>query len=120
MGDACKLYVTYRSEYLMLRDLCVGVRDRRTGAWVALHAAACSQVLGTLSSREQTRAQPCVQPRVGERVALYASARRIITGAIVAVEAASPQLIAEADREWQAMLSAADPRRSLISLKSSP
>jgi len=118
MGDACRLYVTYRSEYLMLRDLCVGVRDRRTGAWVPLHAAACSQMLGTLSNPEPSHARPCVQPRVGERVALYASARRIITGAIVAVEAASPRIIAEADREWQAMLSAADPRHSLISLKS--
>ena len=36
---ACKLYLTYRSEYLVLRDLCVGVRDRATGTWVPLHAA---------------------------------------------------------------------------------
>lgn len=115
--SACKLFVTYRSEYLVLRDLCVGVRDRRTGAFIPLHAAACSQVLGPLSGVSQTEPLEGTQARVGERLSLYASARRVVTGAIVAVEDASPSLIAEAEKSWQALFSGNDPRHSTIHLK---
>jgi hypothetical protein len=115
--SACKLFVTYRSEYLVLRDLCVGVRDRKTGAFVPLHAAACSQVLGPLSGMSHAQPLEGTQARVGERLSLYASARRVVTGAIVAIEDASPSMIADAEKSWQALFSGNDPRHSTISLK---
>jgi len=38
---------------------------------------------------------------------LYASARRVVTGPIVAIERASPRVMDEADRQWQAVFGAA-------------
>jgi hypothetical protein len=111
----CKLYLTYRSEYLVLRDLCVGVRDRGSGAWLPLHAGACAHLLGPVRSLE-AKPLPAVPVRVGERLCLYAVARRIVTGPIVAVESATPDLLREADRNWQALFQPEDPRHTSITL----
>jgi hypothetical protein len=113
MTAACKLYLTYRSEYLVLRDLCVGVRDRGTGAFWPLHSAACSHLLGPFNADEQAPL-PTVPPKVGERLCLYATARRIVTGPIVAIEPAPPRLLVEADRQWQALFKPKNPNASLI------
>jgi len=109
----CKLYLTYRSEYLVLNDLCMGVRDRATGAWIPLHSASCAHVLGpSVDLRGAPRGAKA--PRVGEHLSLYAAARRITTGPIVAIERASPALVAEADRRWQALFTRRDPKHSII------
>ncbi len=115
MTAPCKLYLTYRSEYLVLRDLCVAVRDRSSGKWLPLHAGACSNLLGPVRAAE-ANPLPAVPVRVGERLCLYAVARRIITGPIVAVEPASAGLLREADRQWQALFQPEDPRHTAITL----
>jgi len=115
----CKLYLTYRSEYLVLRDLCVAVRDRHTGAWQPLHSAACAHVLGPLGSSDGSPL-PASPVRVGERLCLYTVARRIVTGPIVAVEPATGPLLREADRQWQALFQPTDPRHSVITLAMKP
>jgi hypothetical protein len=111
----CKLYLTYRSEYLVLQDLCVGVRDRSSGAWLPLHTAVTAQVLGPLAKTEDV-ALPTTPVRVGERLCLYAVARQITTGQIVAIEEPSASLLDEADRHWRALFTPADPRHSAIRL----
>ena len=113
MTTGCKLYLTYRSEYLVLRDLCVAVRDRASSAWLPLHSAACSHVLGPVPSFEGS---PLVAagPRVGERLCLMTQARRVVTGPIVAIEDASPRLLQEAERQWQALFQPRDPRHSAL------
>jgi len=107
----CSLYLTYRSEYLVLRDLCVGVRDRGSGTWIPLHAATCAHLLGPhgLASPEADgrNVSPIARVRLGERLELYASARRVVTGPIVAIERASESVMNEADRHWQAVFGAA-------------
>jgi hypothetical protein len=115
VGAPCKLYLTYRSEYLVLRDLCVAVRDRGSGAWQPLHAAACAHLLGPVGAAE-TNPMPSTPGRVGERLCFYAVARRIVTGPIVAVEPATGGLLREADRQWQALFQPSDPRHSVITL----
>ena len=115
MTAPCKLYLTYRSEYLVLRDLCVGVRDRGSGSWLPLHAGACAHVLGPVHSME-ANPLPAAPVRVGERLCLYAVARRFVTGPIVAVEPATPSLLREADRQWQALFQPEDPRHTAITL----
>jgi hypothetical protein len=113
--NACKLYLTYRSEYLVLRDLCVGVRDRRTRVFVPLHAALCAHVLGPVDSREQS---PLVASpvRVGEQLCLRAPPRRVITGPVVAIERPSSELMDQAERNWRASFEPSDPRHSGIVL----
>jgi len=108
----CSLYLTYRSEYLVLRDLCVGVRDRGSGTWIPLHAAVCAHVLGPhgLAGQEGPDGRtvaPIMRARLGERLELYASARRVVTGPIVAIERASESVMNEADRQWQTVFGAA-------------
>ena len=115
MALPVKLYVTYRSEYLVLRDLCVGVRDRATGAWQPLHAAACAHVLGPLGVVE-AEPREAVPVRVGERLCFYAAARRIATGEVVAVEEPSRALLCEADRHWEKLFRTTDSRHSAILL----
>lgn len=123
MTAPCSLYLTYRSEYLVLRDLCVGVRERGSGTWIPLHAATCAHVLGPHGFVGQDDGERSVSPimraRLGERLELYASARRIVTGPIVAIERASDSLLNEADKHWQAAFGAApyderSPRRDSI------
>jgi len=109
----CKLYLTYRSEYLVLQDLCVGVRDRMSGAWLPLHSAVSAQVLGPLADSEVTPL-PTTRVRIGERLCLYAVARKVLTGEILAIEEPSSSLLDEADRHWRALFDAGDPRHSAI------
>lgn len=115
MLHGCKLYVTYRSEYLVLRDLCVGVRDRRASVWLPMHAAACAHVLGPVDSRSAT---PLIasRVRVGEQLCLRAAARRIVTGPILAIEDPTPRLIEEAEQHWRELFQPSDPRHSAIVL----
>ena len=115
MTPPCKLYLTYRSEYLVLRDLCVGVRDRATGAWIPLHAASCAHLVGPTADALQNPRQ-ATPPKLGEHLSLYAPSRRVTSGPIVAIERASPELIEEADRRWQALFTRCDPRHSVITL----
>ena len=115
MTTGCKLYLTYRSEYLVLRDLCVGVRDRESSRWLPLHAAACAHVLGPVPALD---ASPLVAagPRIGERLCLYTQARRVVTGPIVAIEGASARVLQEAETRWQALFQPRDPRHSALLL----
>lgn len=115
MNQEYRLYLTYRSEYLVLRDLCVGVRDRRSCEWVALHAATCSHVLGPIDSVTTT---PLVagRARVGEHLCLYSAARRIVTSPIIAVEQPSSSLLRDAERHWHDSFEPSDPRHSRMLL----
>jgi len=112
----CKLYLTYRSEYLILQDICVGVRDRVSGRWVPLHSGACAHVLGPLGASESSMLS-ATRIRVGEQLCLSAPARRVITGPIVAIENPSPELLAEAERKWSDLFVTDDPRHSIMMLE---
>jgi hypothetical protein len=113
--QGCKLYLTYRSEYLVLRDLCVGVRDRRTSVWLPMHVAACSHVLGPVDSVETSPLIPS-KVRVGEQLCLRAPTRRVVTGPIVAIEEPSSKLMDEAERQWRELFQPSDRRYSMIVL----
>ena len=115
MTTGCKLYLTYRSEYLVLRDLCVGVRDRKSSMWLPLHAASCSHVLGPVGSAGDS---PLVAmtARVGERLCLRSSARRIVTGPIIAVEDAPAAVVRQAERHWQELFSPDDGHHTALML----
>jgi len=109
--DGYRLYLTYRSEYLVLGDLCVGVRDRRNSSWLPLHAATCSHVLGPVDALAES---PIVasRVRVGEHLCLRSAMRRIVTGPIVAIEAPSVRILREAERQWHELFQPSDPRHS--------
>ena len=105
----CRLYLTYRSEYLVLQDLCVGVRDRVSGHWLPLHAAACSTVLGPAHALDSDPAIPS-PVRVGEQMYLRPSIERVVTGPIIAIEEPPARVVREAERQWHELFQPSDPR----------
>jgi hypothetical protein len=117
MTAGCKLYLTYRTEYLLLRDLCVGVRDRRSSAWLPQHSAACAHLLGPVEAADGS---PLIvaDARIGERLCFRAPARRIVTGPVVAIEEPAPSLLLEAERQWQALFRPRDARHTALTLLS--
>jgi hypothetical protein len=116
MTTRCTLYLTHYSEYMVRGDVCVGVRDRRSGSWQPFHAATRAYVLGSQTTLHSMPATPWLGDgaRIGERLCLRTSACHIVTGPIVAVETPSPRSIEEAERQWHAISSALDPKRATI------
>lgn len=43
-----KVYVTHNTEYLTRDDVCIAVRDRRTGQWVPNHKALGHKMCGAI------------------------------------------------------------------------
>lgn len=107
------LYLTYFSEYLVQGDVCLGVRDRRSGSWQPLHAASRAYVLGP---QRTLHSSPLVADgaRIGERLCLRTTACRIVTGPIVAIETPSPRVLREAGAQWQQMAEAAESRHTAV------
>jgi hypothetical protein len=80
-----KIFVTRNTEYHLRRDVCVGVRDRRTGAWVPGHDALHRTVAGSLTFLPNGGySGDAAFPGVGE--ALCFQGTGLVTGAVVAVE----------------------------------
>jgi hypothetical protein len=113
MTVRCTLYLTHFSEYMVQDDLCVGVRDRRSGSWQPFHAATRAYVLG---SQTTLHSSPWLGDgaRLGERLCLRTAACRIVTGPIIAVEAPSLRSIQEAEQHWQSVRGAHESQRATL------
>ncbi len=82
-----RVYVTRNTEYHVRRNLCVGVRDRRTGAWVRGHLALRSRVSGGLRFFDTGGVRPNDgEPGIGESLFFSADGRDLVTSPIVAIE----------------------------------
>jgi hypothetical protein len=82
-----KVFVTRNTEYHVRRNLCVGVRDRKSGRWMRGHIALRSEVAGGLSFLKTggVRASDSL-PGVGESLFFCRDGRDLVTSAIVSVE----------------------------------
>ena len=82
-----QVFVTRSTEYYVLRNQCVGVRDARTGEWMQGHLALRSRVSGGLTflAAGGVRATDGV-PSVGESLFFVASGRDLVTSPIVRIE----------------------------------
>lgn len=82
-----KVYVTRNTEYHLRRDLCVGVRDRRTGRWLNGHLAHGSRMSGGLRFGSAGGFVPNPgRPAIGESLYLHASGRDVVTSPLTAIE----------------------------------
>lgn len=84
-----RMYVTRNTEYHFRDDLCVAVRDLRTGQWLPAHLAVSRRLSGSVRILNNGTAVPNFgSPSVGE--ALYfgeeASERELITSRLCGVE----------------------------------
>ena len=90
-----KVFVTRNTEYHVRRNLCVGVRDRRTGEWMHGHLALRSRVSGGLTflSEGGVRASEGL-PGVGESLFFMATGRDLVTSPVVRVERPEREIVA--------------------------
>lgn len=82
-----KIFVTRNTEYHIRRNLCVGVRDRRSGEWMHGHLALRSRVSGGLTflSEGGVRASDGL-PDVGESLFFIATGRDLVTSPVVRID----------------------------------
>jgi hypothetical protein len=79
--------VTRNSEYHVRRNVCVGVRDRRTGDWLSGHVALRSTVSGGLKFHDNGAISASEGlPTVGESLFFIAAGRDLITSPVLTIE----------------------------------
>lgn len=81
------VYVTRNTEYHVRREVCVAVRDRRSGQWLRSHQALSSVVRGALKFTVRGAIDPNPgKPRTGECLYFSEQGRDLVTSAIVDVQ----------------------------------
>ena len=82
-----RIFVTRNSEYHVRRNVCVGVRDRRSGEWLSGHMALRSTVSGGLKFHDNGAISASEGlPTVGESLFFIAAGRDLITSPVLNVE----------------------------------
>jgi hypothetical protein len=82
-----RVYVTRNTEYHLRRDLCVAVRDRRSGRWLRAHLAHGSRMSGGLRFGTHGGLVPNPgTPAIGESLFFHAAGRDVVTSPLTAVE----------------------------------
>ena len=91
-----RVFVTKNTEYHVRRQLCVAVRDRDSGTWLATHFALNRPVSGSIRffDRGGLAAAPA-WPRVGESMYFEHAGRDLVTSAVVAVERPNRDIIVQ-------------------------
>ena len=88
-----KMFVTKNTEYHFHDDLCVAVRDRRSGTWLPSHLALMRRLAGAVRMREGGIAIPLRDlPSVGDAL-FFDGERELVTSSVCAVERPEKQLV---------------------------
>jgi hypothetical protein len=89
-----RLYVTRNTEYHFRGEVCVAVRDRRTGQWLDAHLAVKRKLTGGVKFHSNGVAVPsCAAPRVGEALYFDEEGRELITSLLSSIERPSKQVV---------------------------
>ncbi len=82
-----RMYVTRNTEYHLRDGICVAVRDRNTGRWLASHLALNRRVSGGVRFFPNGTAVPSGDgPKVGEALYFGEGGRELLTSVLCAVE----------------------------------
>ncbi|HET8934264.1 MAG TPA: hypothetical protein VFN67_12530 [Polyangiales bacterium] len=94
-----QVFLTRNSEYHLQSHVCVGVRDRRTGAWIKQHPA----LQRALSSTVRTAGQLAVlqRPQLGESLEFDLDGAPLRTSPVLNIEQPKPAHIATRVDETQ-------------------
>lgn len=82
-----KMYVTRNTEYHFRENVCVAVRDRRSGTWMPAHMALRRRLGGAV--RYMTNGVPVPslgEPKIGEALFFDDDGRDLVTSSVCAVE----------------------------------
>jgi hypothetical protein len=89
-----RLYVTRNTEYHFRGEVCVAVRDRRTGRWLDSHLAIHRRLSGGVKFHQNGVAVPsCTPPRVGEALYFDDDGQELITSLLSSIERPSKQVV---------------------------
>lgn len=89
-----RLYVTRNTEYHFRGEVCVAVRDRRTGQWLDAHLAVQRKLAGGVKFHANGVAVPsCAAPRVGEALYFDEEGRELITSLLSSIERPAKQVV---------------------------
>ena len=90
-----KVYVTRNTEYHFRDDVCVAVRDRRSGDWLAGHLALRRQVHGGVRFFLNGAALPNPgTPRIGESLFFASGERDLVTSPVESIERPEKHVVA--------------------------
>jgi len=94
-----QVFLTRNSEYHLQSHVCVGVRDRRTGAWIKQHPA----LHRALSSTVRTAGQLAVlqRPQLGESLEFDLDGAPLRTSPVLNIEQPKPAHVATRIDETQ-------------------
>jgi hypothetical protein len=89
-----RLYVTRNTEYHFRGEVCVAVRDRRTGRWLDAHLAVQRKLTGGVRFHSNGVAVPsCAAPKVGEALYFDEEGRELITSLLSSIERPTKQVV---------------------------
>jgi hypothetical protein len=82
-----KVFVTRNTEYHIRKDVCVAVRDRRSGEWLRGHLALRQRVHGGLKFTRAGGILPNLGiPGIGESIFFHADGRDLVTSPVLTVD----------------------------------
>jgi hypothetical protein len=91
-----RMYVTRNTEYHFRGELCVAVRDRKTGRWLDSHLAVNRRLTGGVKFHQNGAAVPsCAPPRPGEALYFGEDGRELITSLLSSVERPIKSVVVE-------------------------
>ena len=82
-----KVFVTRNTEYHVRRDLCVAVKDRRSGEWLRSHLTLRNRVHGGIRFNRAGGVLPNPGlPEIGDSLFFHAAGRDLVTSPVLSVE----------------------------------
>jgi hypothetical protein len=84
-ASAYRIFLTRNSEYHVESHVCVGVRDRRTGTWIADHPALKRALLGAVAANGGSL-QALHTPCLGERLEFDVDGAALRTSIVLDIE----------------------------------
>ncbi len=89
-----KVFVTRNTEYHVRRDVCVAVKDRRTGRWIEGHIAIRKKMEGSIRYNENGLFPNVGTPELGDAIYFRNGERDLITSRLEAIERPEREIVA--------------------------
>lgn len=91
-----KVYVTRNTEYHVRRNICIAVRDRRTGRWIEGHLALRKRLSGSIRFHPHGGITPHTgEPAIGDAIYFSAGDRDLITSPLEAIQRPDKHTVAQ-------------------------
>lgn len=91
-----RVYVTQNSEYHLRGDVCIAVRDRKTGQWVQDHVAVGQKLEAGVYFPDEGGLSPHIgEPLVGDALLFHPGNCDLLTSRLERIERPPPDVVAQ-------------------------